>query len=150
MLLLGLALFTTPREKCPNTELFLVRIFLYSDWMFSPNTKKYGPEITPYLDTFHAVIVDRVVYATTHEISTFFGMKLKLWREEAVDYITSSVTWLVCNLHTRNRFWWWNHRKCKSENVIHIVQIRFANARNCQFFCRTFAGKFSFLDWNII
>ena len=22
-----------------------------------PNTGKYGPEITPYLDTFHAVIV---------------------------------------------------------------------------------------------
>ena len=23
--------------------------------VFSPNTEKYGPEITPYLDTFHAV-----------------------------------------------------------------------------------------------
>ena len=23
--------------------------------VFSPNTRKYGPEITPYLDTFHAV-----------------------------------------------------------------------------------------------
>ena len=58
------------REKCPNTELFLVRIFLYSDWIrrdtpvslrylsvFSPNTGKYGPKITPYLDTFHAVTV---------------------------------------------------------------------------------------------
>ena len=31
------------REKCPNTELF------------NPNTGKYGPEITPYVDTFHAV-----------------------------------------------------------------------------------------------
>ena len=54
------------REKCPNTKLFLIRIFLYSDWIqrftekisiFSPNTGKYGPEITPYLDTFHAVYV---------------------------------------------------------------------------------------------
>ena len=52
-------------EKCPNTELFLVHIFLYSDWIrrdspylsvFSPNTGKYGPEITPYFDTFHVVI----------------------------------------------------------------------------------------------
>ena len=48
------------REKCPNTELFLVCIFLYSDGIpylsvFSPNTGKYGPEITLYLDTFHAV-----------------------------------------------------------------------------------------------
>ena len=51
-------------EKCPNKEKFLVRIFLYLDLVqtdtpylsvFSPNTGKYGPEITRYLDTFHAV-----------------------------------------------------------------------------------------------
>ena len=43
----------TLREKRPNTELFLVLIFLYSDWIrrdtpyvyvFSRNTGKYGPE----------------------------------------------------------------------------------------------------------
>ena len=34
------------REMCPNTELFLVK-----------NIGKYGPEITPYLDTFHTVLV---------------------------------------------------------------------------------------------
>ena len=33
------------REKCPNAE-----------FLFSPNTGKYGPEKTPYLDTFHAVL----------------------------------------------------------------------------------------------
>ena len=42
----------------------MVRVFLYSDWIrgdtpylsvFSPNTGKQGPEITPYLDTFHAL-----------------------------------------------------------------------------------------------
>ena len=52
-------------EKCPNTEFFLFRIFPYSNWIwrdtphfsvFSPNAGKYGPEKTPYLDTFHAVI----------------------------------------------------------------------------------------------
>ena len=52
------------REKCPNTEFFLVRIFPHSDWIwrdteylsiFSPNAEKYGPEKTPYLDTFHAL-----------------------------------------------------------------------------------------------
>ena len=51
-------------EKSPNAELFLVRIFQDSDWIrrdtsylsvFIPNAEKYGPEITPYLDTFHAV-----------------------------------------------------------------------------------------------
>ena len=56
------------REKCPNTELFLVRIFLYSDWIrreylsiwvslrIQSEYSKYGPEIAPYLDTFHAVV----------------------------------------------------------------------------------------------
>ena len=53
----------TLREKCPNTELFLVSIFLRSEWIrrehlsvFTPNMGKYGPEKTPYLDTFHTVI----------------------------------------------------------------------------------------------
>ena len=43
----------TLHKKCPNTELFLVLIFLYLE--YSTNTGKYGPEITPYLDTFYAV-----------------------------------------------------------------------------------------------
>ena len=38
----------TLRENFPNAELFLVRIFQH------PNAGKYGPEITPYLDTFLA------------------------------------------------------------------------------------------------
>ena len=53
------------REKCPNTEVFLGRIFPHLDWIrrntsylsvFSPNAGKDGPEKAPYLDTFHAVI----------------------------------------------------------------------------------------------
>ena len=48
------------REKCSNTEFFLLRIFLYLDFIpwipvFSPNTGKYGPEKTPSLDTFRRV-----------------------------------------------------------------------------------------------
>ena len=43
-------------EKRLNTEVFPVRIFMYSDWIRSPNTGKYGPEKTLYLDTFHAVM----------------------------------------------------------------------------------------------
>ena len=51
------------REKCPNTEFFLVHIFLYwGIYVFSPNTAKYGPEITLYLDTFHAVHYFQSVY----------------------------------------------------------------------------------------
>ena len=39
------------RYTCPNTEFFLVRIFLYSVRI----QKKCVPEETPHLDTFHAV-----------------------------------------------------------------------------------------------
>ena len=57
-------------EKHQNTELFLVRIFPHLDGIqrdtsylsvFSPNTGKYGPEITPHFDTFHAVFMDRLI-----------------------------------------------------------------------------------------
>ena len=41
------------REKCPNTGLFLVRVFLYSDWI--RKVTPYGPEITPFLDPFYTV-----------------------------------------------------------------------------------------------
>ena len=53
------------REKCPNMELFLVRIFPHLDRrrgdtkylsVFSPNVGKYGPEITPYFDIFRNVV----------------------------------------------------------------------------------------------
>ena len=56
--------FVTLREKCPNAEFFLDDIFPHSDWIrrfteylsvFTPNAGKYGPEKTPYLDTFYAV-----------------------------------------------------------------------------------------------
>ena len=54
------------REKCPNTEFFLARVFPHRTGyirteyrqilqIFSPNAGKYGPEKTPYLDTCHAV-----------------------------------------------------------------------------------------------
>ena len=36
------------REKCPNSEFFLVRIFLHLGWIRRD---------TPYLDTFNAVIL---------------------------------------------------------------------------------------------
>ena len=53
------------REKCPNTKFFLVHIFSHSDWtrrdipylsVFCLNAGKCGPEKTPYLVTFHAVL----------------------------------------------------------------------------------------------
>ena len=50
------------REKRSNTELFLSVFFCiwteygYLNLLLSQNTEKYGSEITPYLDTFHAVL----------------------------------------------------------------------------------------------
>ena len=50
--------------KVPKYGVFLVRIFPHLDWIrrdmeyfyvFNPNAGKYGPEKTPYLDTFQAV-----------------------------------------------------------------------------------------------
>ena len=57
--------FYALREECPNMEYFLVCIFPHSDWIrgdteylsvFRPNAGKYGPEKTPSLDTFQAVL----------------------------------------------------------------------------------------------
>ena len=39
------------REKCSNTEFFSGPYFT----VFGLNTGKYGPEETPYFNTFHAV-----------------------------------------------------------------------------------------------
>ena len=51
----------TLREKCSNVELFLGKDTSYLS-VFSPNAGKYGPEITQYLDTFHAVwMIERMM-----------------------------------------------------------------------------------------
>ena len=50
----------------PSTEFFLIRVFPHSERIrrdtkylsvFSSNAGKYGPEKTPYLDTFQAAYV---------------------------------------------------------------------------------------------
>ena len=65
--------YTSLREKCLNTE-FLVHIFPHSDWVprvteylsvFSPNAGKYGSEKTPYLDTFHTVLMSETIRLTS-------------------------------------------------------------------------------------
>ena len=48
------SMYCTLRKRCPNTEFRICPYFP----LFSPNTGKYGPEISPYLDTFHAVLDD--------------------------------------------------------------------------------------------
>ena len=60
------------REKFPNTEFFLVPIFSHLNWIwrdteylsvFSPNAGKYGPDKTPYLDTFYTRSIAHVLAA---------------------------------------------------------------------------------------
>ena len=61
----------TLREKCQNAQFFLVRIqentdqknSAFGDFPRSVKevTGKYRPEKTPYLDTFHAVLVFKIL-----------------------------------------------------------------------------------------
>ena len=59
----------------PYFPVFLVRILS----VFSPNAGKYGPEKTPYLDTFHAVDARNILPVMgnhlTYEISCSFSSK---------------------------------------------------------------------------
>ena len=48
-----------------------IQSFFWS--VFSPNTGKYGPEKTPYLDTFHAVIHSANFDSLTFPKLTFFN-----------------------------------------------------------------------------
>ena len=85
-----------PAWKVSVFGLFLVRIFLHTDWIrrdtpylsvLSPNAGKYAPEKTPYLDTFHAVIL--VHFRLTNNryctvisvklLQKFNVLKSKLW-----------------------------------------------------------------------
>ena len=49
------------KSKGPNLDPFSIPDSL-KYFRFSPNTGKYGPEITPYLDTFHAVLYFSMSY----------------------------------------------------------------------------------------
>ena len=92
-------------EKRLNTELFLVGIFLYSDRIlrftteisvFSPNIGKYGPQITPFLDTFHAVFfffkvfycASNAIYANRRKILCA-GCKFSVWCKDLCIYVSS-------------------------------------------------------------
>ena len=45
------------REKCPNTYGVISGPYFP---VFGLNTGKYGPEVTPYLETFHVVYFAKV------------------------------------------------------------------------------------------
>ena len=83
--------FIKLRKKWPNTKFFLVGIFSYSGWIqrdteylsvFSPNTGKYGPEKNPYLDNFHALLLDqnKKLSVTRILISRIFAFVEQIFR----------------------------------------------------------------------
>ena len=64
-----------PSTKTIFSEIsFLSIIFRYGDTsylsVFTPNAEKYGPEITPYLDTFHPVHIFKITF-TSNKIFFF-------------------------------------------------------------------------------
>ena len=67
-------------EKCPNTEFFLVRIFLHSD--------RIRPDKTPYLDTFHAVNI--VLRKRSWLLYLYFPLKKF---KVTSDYSTKANSW---------------------------------------------------------
>ena len=96
-------------EKCPNTEFFLFRIFPYSNWIwrdtphfsvFSPNAGKYGPEKTPYLDTFHAVIT-LLCFICSY---TYHYIKKKIKKKKKKRYSFFPSLHISCStIHTHTR-----------------------------------------------
>ena len=83
--------FIKLRKKWQITEFFLVGIFSYSGWIqrdteylsvFSPNTGKYGPEKNPYLDNFHALLLDqnKKLSVTRILISRIFAFVEQIFR----------------------------------------------------------------------
>ena len=65
-------LVCAPCEKCANAEFFWSGL----------NTVKYGPEKTPYLDTFHAVVSK----ASPHVFNTELNQVHMHLRREQVNY----------------------------------------------------------------
>ena len=61
--------------KCPNTEFFLVRIFLYSDYgvisVFSPNAGKYGPKKLRIWILFTQWLIGRSLKNTCYSVFSF-------------------------------------------------------------------------------
>ena len=78
------------REKCPNTELLLVSTFL--SVLFNPNTGKFVPERTSYLDTFQ--VVQRIYFPIGLLVqSVLFRESLQFSGNFEVIFFHNEVTW---------------------------------------------------------
>ena len=79
---------TVPSAFSTKLENLWSQLEVISISVFNPNTGKYGPEITPYLDTFHAVyfVTSSIIsFSLTYWISFLImksGFYLRLNRKE--------------------------------------------------------------------
>ena len=56
--------------------------------LFSPNTGKYGPEITPYLDTFHVVQVFQILpNKQINQVIEKQNLQLLTWKVSMKSYV---------------------------------------------------------------
>ena len=96
-------------------EFFLVRIFPHPDWIrrdteylsvFSSNGVKYGPETTPYLDTFHAVLNTPLIILLAFKCMQLQGKLCKIfgnsqwyqstnWKIEIVKAVMDSRHYMI-------------------------------------------------------
>ena len=76
----------------------MVRIFRHSDWIqrdteylsvFSSNAGKYGPEKTPYLDTFYAVYTNRESRGNHESITVM--IKVSDWNYHSKNNVLGKV-----------------------------------------------------------
>ena len=62
--------------------------------MFSPNTGKYGPEKTPYLDTFHAVLLlTFTMFHTLFCVPVDFTNVFVCWKEKGLGNANTNSKW---------------------------------------------------------
>ena len=86
------------RFDIPSKSLDLLGI----SFPFSPNTGKYGPEETPYLDTFHAVIVNFTFSKTWYSgykcvIATWYSVPILHQRNSSIlECHIRAVYFFVC------------------------------------------------------
>ena len=94
-----------------NLPVFGLNTEIYEVSIFNPNTGKYGPEITPYLDTFHAVFFLRLLGDRNSFDKNLFNVSNK-------KYLQSTAHLTVEHLLSSCRTEYWLGRVAFSVNTI--------------------------------
>ena len=101
------------REKSSYTKFFLVLIFQHLDWIwrdteylsvFSSNTGKYGPEKTPYLDTFPRSVCYNMKLSSWDNCRFSFSFRTN--GENIVKLIQQNCSWFQ---HCSTKVACWNY-----------------------------------------